>query len=36
MLFSEKNVQLDLIGLNVNIGGKPVDQVGSQCKEKYF
>ena len=27
---------MDLIGLNVNIGGKPVEQVGSQCKEKYF
>ena len=36
MLFSEKDFKLDSLGLNLKIGDKIVDQVGSNCKEKYF
>ena len=36
MLFSEKNSQLNLEYLNLKIGGKTIEQVGSDCKEKYF
>ena len=36
MLFTEKNATIDLQGLNIKILDKPVDRVGSNCKEKYF
>ena len=36
MLFQEKNAQLDLQYLNITIGNRNVEQVGTNCKEKYF
>ena len=33
ILFTEKNLNTEL---NIKIGGKFIDQVGSNCKEKYF
>ena len=36
MLFSEKNLHTDISNLQIKIGGKIVDQVGTNCKEKYF
>ena len=33
MLFSDKNLQTNI---NLKIGGKTVEQVGQNCKEKYF
>ena len=36
MLFSEKNTNYDLQGLNLKIDNKFVDRVGTNCKEKYF
>ena len=36
MFFSDNNLQLDLVGLSLNIGDKLIDQVGTNCKEKYF
>ena len=36
MLFTEKNANIDLQGLNIKILDKPVDMVGTNCKEKYF
>ena len=34
MLFSDKTLQLQ--GLNLKIGDQNIEQVGSNCKEKYF
>jgi hypothetical protein len=36
MLFTEKNANVDLQGLNVRISNIPVDRVGTNCKDKYF
>ena len=36
MIFQEKNTQIDLQGLNITIGNKIVEHVGTNCKEKYF
>ena len=36
MLFSEKNAKLNLQGLTIKIGDKFVEQVGTNCTEKYF
>ena len=36
MLFTEKNANIDLQGLNIKILDKPVDMVGTNCKDKYF
>ena len=36
MLFSDKNLQTEISNLQIKIGGKNVDQVGTYCKEKYF
>ena len=36
MLFSERNAQVNLQYLNLKIGDKIVEQVGTNCKEKYF
>ena len=36
MLFSDKNLQIDTNNLQIKIGGKIVDQVGTNCKEQYF
>ena len=36
MVFSQKDMDLNLLGLNLKICGKVIEQVGSQCKEKYF
>ena len=36
MLFSEKNAQINLQNLQLKIGDKVVEQVGTNCKEKYF
>ena len=36
MLFSEKNSQLNLQYLNLKIGDQNIEQVGSECKKKYF
>ena len=36
MLFTEKNANPDLQGLNVKISNIPVDRVGTNCKDKYF
>ena len=36
MLFSDKNAQINLQYLNLKIGDKLVEQVGTNCKEKYF
>ena len=33
MLFSDKNLKPDI---NLHIGGKSIEQVGTGCKEKYF
>ena len=36
MLFEGKNVKTNLDGLKLIIGDKMIDQVGTDCKEKYF
>ena len=36
MMFSEKNAQINLQDLHLKIGGKIVEQVGSNSNEKYF
>ena len=36
MLFEGKNTETNLQGLNLKIGGQIIDQVGKNCKEKYF
>ena len=36
MLFSDKNLQTDIKDLQIKIGGKILDQVGTNCKEQYF
>ena len=36
MLFTDKNTQINLDYLNITIGHKLVEQVGTNCKEKYF
>ena len=36
MLFSDKNLQIDTNNLQIKIGWKIVDQVGTNCKEQYF
>ena len=36
MVFSEKNTKLNLQYLNLKIGDKIIDQVGTDCKEKHF
>ena len=36
MLFTEKNANVDLQGLNVKISNIPVERVGTNCKDKYF
>ena len=36
MLFSEKNAKINLQNLHIIIGDKIVEQVGSNCEEKYF
>ena len=36
MLFCEKATNIDLQTLNLKIGDKCIDQVGSSCKDKYF
>ena len=36
MLFSEKNLQTDVDTLQIKIGDRIVEQVGTNCKEKYF
>ena len=36
MLFSDKNAQINLQYLNIKIGDKLVEQVGTNCNEKYF
>ena len=36
MLFSDKNAQINLQYLNLKIGDRLVEQVGTNCKEKYF
>ena len=36
MLFSEKNDKINLQNKNLKIGEQMIEQVGSNCKEKYF
>ena len=36
MLFEGKNERTDLQGLDLKIGNQIIEQVGSNCKEKYF
>ena len=36
MLFTEKNLQTDVNTLQIKIGDRIVEQVGTNCKEKYF
>ena len=36
MMFSEKNANYDLQGMNLKLDDKFVDRVGTNCKEKYF
>lgn len=36
MLFSGQKNVIDLDNLNLQIDGKYVDQIGNNCKDKYF
>ena len=36
MLFSDKIVQLDSEVHNLKLGDKTVEQIGTNCREKYF
>ena len=36
MLFKGKSEQINLEGLQLKIGDQLIDQVGTDCKEKYF
>ena len=36
MLFSEKNDKINLHNKNLKIAEQMIEQVGSNCKEKYF
>ena len=36
MLFSEKNQKIDLTNKKLYIGEQTIEQIGSNCKEKYF
>ena len=36
MLFSDKDINLNALGLKLKIGDSDIVQVGSKCKEKYF
>ena len=36
MLFSEKYFKLDVLGLNLKIGEKIVEQVENHCNKKHF
>ena len=36
MLFSEKDILLNALGLKLEIGEEVIEQIGSDCKEKYF
>ena len=36
MLFSDKDINLNALGLKLKIGDSDIEQVGSKCKEKYF
>ena len=36
MLFSEKDILLNALGLKLEIGEEVIEQIGSACKEKYF
>ena len=36
MIFTDKNIQISLNGLNLKIGDTDIEQVGKNCKEKYF
>ena len=36
MLFSDKDINLNALGLKLKIGDSDIEQVGSKCKDKYF
>ena len=36
MIFCDKNLQTNLQGLNLKIGDTVIEQVGTNCKDKYF
>ena len=36
MVFSEKDINLNALGLKLRIGATEIEQIGSNCKEKYF
>ena len=36
MLLSEKNLKIDHQMLDLQIGGKLIEQVGNNCKQKFF
>ena len=36
MFFSDKDVDLNALGLKLRIGDADIEQIGSKCKDKYF
>ena len=36
MIFSEKDIMSNVLGLKLKIVEEIIDQIGSNCKEKYF